>query len=276
MSDFSNFQQARIALLETRMSQEMVDLMRRRGGNPYSVPSVREQPIENREAVSAFIDHLTRDRIQIAIFLTGVGVKALFREAEQLDRLPELLAALHKVTVTCRGPKPSAVLKRYDIPVRISAEEPYTTQQLLQALDAQVELKDKGVAVVHYGERSSAFTQALQERGAALEELCLYEWQLPEDTTPLRTLVDDVIAQRVDAVVFTSQVQVRHLFAVAVDMQQADALSTALNEKTLVASIGPTCTEALLSYGVTPHITPEHPKMGHLINALVERMTQFS
>ncbi len=269
----SKFQQARIALLETRMSQEMVDLLRRRGGNPYSVPSVREQPIENKKVVSAFVDHLTRNRIQIAIFLTGTGVKALFREAEQLERLPELLAALHNITVACRGPKPAAVLKRYDIPVQISAEEPYTTQQLLQALDAQVELKDKGVAVVHYGERSFAFTQALQERGAMLEELCLYEWQLPEDTTPLRTLVDDIIAQRVDAIVFTSQVQVRHLFAVAADMQQTGVLSTALNEHTLVASIGPTCTESLLSYGVTPHVTPEHPKMGHLINALIERMT---
>lgn len=272
----SDFKHARIALLETRMSHEMIDLMRRRGGNPYSVPSVREQPIENRQAVSTFIDHLVQQRIQIAIFLTGVGVKALFLEAEQLERQPELLVALHNVTVACRGPKPTAVLKRYEIPVNISADEPYTTQQLLQALDKKVELKDKGVAVVHYGERSTAFTQALHERGAALEELCLYEWQLPEDITPLRILVNDIIAQRVDAIVFTSQVQARHLFAVAADMQLAGTLSTALNKSTLVASIGPTCTEALLSYGVTPHIEPEHPKMGHLINALVERMTQPS
>ncbi|HEY7420080.1 MAG TPA: uroporphyrinogen-III synthase [Ktedonobacteraceae bacterium] len=271
MSGVSNFQQARIALLETRMGHEMVDLMRRRGGNPYSIPSVREQPIENKETVSALIDHLAQHSIQIAIFLTGVGVKALFHEAEQLERLPELLTALHNITIVCRGPKPAAALKRYEIPVNISAQEPYTTQQLLQALGT-VELKDKGIAVVHYGERSTAFTQALHARGATLEELCLYEWQLPEDITPLRTLVHDVIAQRVDAVVFTSQVQARHLFAVATDMQLASALSTALNKDTLVASIGPTCTDALLSYGVTPHIIPEHPKMGHLVNALIERM----
>jgi uroporphyrinogen-III synthase len=36
----------------------------------------------------------------------------------------------------------------------------------------------------------------------------------------------------------------------------------------IVASIGPVCTAALASYGVTPHVVPVQSKMGLLITAL--------
>jgi len=268
----SGFKDARIALLEARMSSEMADLIRRHGGNPYSVPAVREVPVESKGEVAEFIDRLAQSNIQIAVFFTGVGVTALFREAEQLGRLPELLTSLKNITVICRGPKPSAVLKRYGVPITITAVEPYTTEELLQSL-APLELEGKGVAVLHYGERSEALSQALQERGASLEELCLYEWLLPEDTAPLQTLVHEIIDRHVDAVVFTSQIQVRHLFLIAENLHLKAELTNALNTRTIVASIGPTCTGVLQHYGVTPHVIPEHPKMGHLVKTLAESMT---
>jgi uroporphyrinogen-III synthase len=158
------------------------------------------------------------------------------------------------------------------VPITLSAGEPYTTKELLEAM-MPLELRDSGVAVLHYGERNIELVQALQERGANLEELCLYEWLLPEDTTPLQALVQNIIAARVDAVVFTSQIQVRHLFLVATELALSAELTHALNTRTIVASIGPTCTTAVQSAGVTPHVIPEHPKMGHLIKALVEYMT---
>jgi uroporphyrinogen-III synthase len=267
----NGFKDARIALLEARMSSEMADLVRRQGGNPYNVPAVREVPIESKKEVSVFIDHLTQGKIPIAVFFTGVGVKALFNEAEQLGRLSELQAALHQITVVCRGPKPGAVLKRANIPIALSAVEPYTTEELLQAL-LTLDLSGKTVGVLHYGERNELFTNVLRERGASLEELCLYEWLLPEDLTRLQTLVHEIIDGEVDAVVFTSQVQIRHLFLVAEDMHLTDELKTALNSRTIVASVGPTCTGVLHHYEVTPHVIPGHPKMGHLVKALAEYM----
>lgn len=268
----SRFAGARIALLEARMSSEMADLVRRHGGEPYGVPAVREVPLDSAGQVSTFIDHLAHSSIRVIVFYTGVGVTALLREAERLGRLPELLTGLYTVTVVCRGPKPSAALKRYGVPRTLSAREPYTTEELLEAMKP-LQLSDASIAVVHYGERNTLLAQALQERGAHLEELCLYEWLLPEDSAPLQTLVQDIIAGRVDAVVFTSQIQARHLFLVAAEPTLSDELTQALNTRTIVASIGPTCTTVLQSFGVTPHVIPEHPKMGHLVKALVEYMT---
>src|SRR5678816_1278572 len=107
-----NFEGMRIGLLEARMSNELADLIRRYGGEPYCVPAVRESAVECADEVSALISTLSEGSLQVMIFLTGVGAKALFGEAEKLGRGPELFEALKGVTTVCRGPKPVAVLKR--------------------------------------------------------------------------------------------------------------------------------------------------------------------
>lgn len=265
----SNLNGMRVALLEGRMTSELANLVQRFGGIPICVPAVREQALESHKAVAAFIDSLTRNEFEAVFFLTGVGVKTLLREAEKLSRLDELLTGLKNVMTVCRGPKPSSVLKSTGIQVSINAKEPYTTNELLEAISA-LELKDKRVALLHYGDRSTALAEALEERGAILGELYLYLWRLPEDLEPLQKLVAEIIEGRVDAVAFTSQIQAIHLFRIAGDLKQEEELKSALNTKTIVVSIGPTCTASLQQLGVEPQVIPEHPKMGHMVSALAQ------
>jgi len=269
----NNLRGARVALLEARMSGELANLVRRHGGEPYCAPAVRESPLECREEVAAFINKLTHGAFQVVIFLTGVGVKALLREAEQIGRLADLLAALKNVTTVCRGPKPVAVLKQNAIPVSVTAREPHTTAELLEAL-ADLDLKDKGVALLHYGERNTVLTEALRTCGARLDELCLYEWLMPEETGPLKDIVKRIINGQVDAIAFTSQIQIRHLFQIAGDMGQAAELIQALNDRIIVTSVGPTCTATLQGFGITPRVVPEHPKMGPMVVALAQYIEQ--
>jgi uroporphyrinogen-III synthase len=126
---------------------------------------------------------------------------------------------------------------------------------------------------VHYGERDVALLKAITSRGAVVHELCLYEWLLPLDIAPLKALIGEVIAGNCDAVVFTSQIQCRHLFEVAAaDRLDAD-LMTALNERTVVASVGPVCTAALNRFGIVPEVFPDRPKMAPLIAALASYFT---
>lgn len=259
----------RVALLEARMSAEMAAMIRRFGGEPVNAPAVRELPLDSHVVVGAFINGLAQHNFDLVIFLTGVGAKALFEEAERLGRLPELLAALPSVTVVCRGPKPVAVLKRREVPIALTAREPHTTAELLEALTG-LDLAGKGIALIHYGERTTPLTDALRARGAQLTELCLYEWRLPEDIAPLEDILQRLIGGDVEAVAFTSQIQVRHLLQIANESGQAEALKTALNHRVVVASIGPTCTATLVEFGVSPVVVPEHPKMGHLVAALAK------
>ncbi|GCE11963.1 uroporphyrinogen-III synthase [Tengunoibacter tsumagoiensis] len=265
----SSFNGTRIALLEARMSGEIANMIRRSGGEPVCAPALRESALENTEEIVTFIDHMAHAELQVVVFFTGVGVDTLFRVARELGRAEELLTALQNVTVVCRGPKPGAALKRLQIPITASASEPYTTHELLEAMKA-LPLQNTRVAVVHYGERNTQVIHYLQARGASIKELMLYEWLLPDDIVPLRALVADILALHIDAVVFTSQVQIRHLFLVAKESLSQEELAQALNTRTVVASIGPTCTATLREFGVIPRVEPQHPKIGHLIKALTD------
>jgi len=260
-----------IALLEARLTSELAKLVERNGGVAFAFPALREVAIDAGAAVAELIAALTAGRIDFIVLQTGVGLSALITEAEQLERREELIVALGKVTKVCRGPKPTAVLARLGLKPDLSAAEPYTTAEVLAAL-AEFALKDRGVAVLHYGERNTALAETLIARGARLEELCLYEWQMPEDTEPLQQLIAQVGQGAFAAVVFTSQIQARHLFQVAVECGRESELREGLRNKTVVASIGPTCSAALRALGVTPQVEPEHPKMGPLVAALAKHM----
>ena len=262
----SKFHGARIALLEARMGSEMGELVRRMGGTPVLAPSVREVP---RDAeTNAFLDAFIAGRFSLVIFLTGVGALALLRNAERRGQLADMLAVLKQMTIVCRGPKPTAVVKRYGLPAPIVPQRPFTSTELLAAIQ-DIDLAGRHVALVHYGERNDTLGDALRARGALVGEVCPYEWALPEDIEPLRTLARDP-ARLVDAIAFTSQVQVRHLFAVAAEMGLGQQLTTALNDDIIVAAVGPVCADALKELGVTPDVQPADPKMGPLLVALAD------
>jgi len=259
----------RVALLEARMSGELSSMVERLGGTPYSVPAVRETPIEQPEETARFIDSLSVGRFDVVVFMTGVGATTLLREAEKLGRLEAVLAALRKAINVCRGPKPVAVLRRHDVQVNAAAAEPHTTTELLQSLDA-IGVSGKSIALVHYGERNETAAGDLRQRGASLDEICLYEWRLPDDTAPLERLVNEIIDGRLDAIAVTSQIQIRHLFQIADSLGRADALTDALSRKLVVAAVGPVCASALRARGVVPHVQPSHPKMGPMLIALAD------
>jgi uroporphyrinogen-III synthase len=257
---------ARVALLESRLSTELAELVRRMGGTPVLAPSVREIPRPHETA--AFVDELASGRFKVVIFQTGVGTSALLRDADARGRLADVLAAVGAATLVCRGPKPTAVVRRHGLEPTLIPQKPFTTREVLEVLEP-ISLAGKPVALVHYGERNTALAEALRERGAQVSEACPYEWALPEDVEPLRRLVRDA-ATEVDAIVFTSQVQVRHLFMVASQMGLREGLAASLNNEIIVASVGPVCADALKDAGVTPDVQPADPKMGPLLIALAD------
>jgi uroporphyrinogen-III synthase len=259
----------RIAILEARMSSELANLIQRHGAQVLQAPALKEASLDAHVEVNELIERLQTQAMAYVVVQTGVGVTGLLNEAEKLQRKGELIALLQAATVIARGPKPLAVLSRNGIKAQVTTAEPHTTAELMAACNT-LDLAGQTVAVLHYGERNAQLAAALQTRGATLFELCLYEWQLPENLTPLKSLITATINGELDVVTFTSQIQARHLFQIADDLGHAEALRHALQTQTTVASIGPTCSDALRTFGIEPHIEPEHPKMGFLVIAMQE------
>jgi uroporphyrinogen-III synthase len=124
--------------------------------------------------------------------------------------------------------------------------------------------------LVHYGERNAAAAEALAARGAIVDEVCPYEWALPEDIEPLEAVIGDAIGGTLDALLFTSQVQFRHLMIVASGLSAADALIGALNHDVVVGAVGPVCAAALRDGGITPDVIPELANTAALVRAIAD------
>jgi len=259
----------RVGLLESRLGSELGDLVRRYGGVVRSAPAVREATLDCAALVSDFLNRLRTPARRVHVFLTGAGATALFQEAERLGQLAFLTESLRAGTIVCRGPKPAAALKRYGLGANVSALSPYTSSELLAAME-DIDMAGAEVTVVHYGERSEALAGELALRGARLNELCVYEWRLPEDVGPLQDMARAIVKREVDAVIFTSQVQWKHLLRIASDLDLAGELQQALTAGVVVASVGPICSAVLDEAGVRPHVVPDNPKMGPLVAALAE------
>ena len=84
---------------------------------------------------------------------------------------------MDRLTVIARSPKPARVLRRYEIHIDVMPPEPYTSQDLMQAIE-DLELRGKDLAVQHYGGPNSFLINSLKERGARVREVTLYTWGL--------------------------------------------------------------------------------------------------
>ncbi|MDA1097303.1 MAG: uroporphyrinogen-III synthase [Chloroflexi bacterium] len=259
-----------IVVLEGRLPSELASLVERHGGRPLNAPALREVPIPPDEKIEELIDSVVLGAVELVVFQTGVGARALFAAAEGFGKRAALIDALKRTKVACRGPKPVAVMRTHDIPIGVSAPEPFTSETLIDALALSGwDLQGKVVALQHYGEINTPLRDALRAMGALVVDISLYAWALPADTGPLEAGITALVERRAHAVMFTSQSQVRHLFDVADRMGLKQGLASALRSAdVVVAPVGPVCVRALAEEGVKPDVVPEHPKMGPLVLAL--------
>jgi len=252
--------------LENRRAKEIAELIRRQGGDPFVAPAMREVPLENDEDALQFAERLFAGDLDMVIFLTGVGVRALNRVISARYGPKALPSALQKVTIVARGPKPVAALREMNVPVAIQPPEPNTWRELLAVTEGRPESR---IAVQEYGRSNPELLDALRARGAQVTPVRIYQWGLPEDDSPLRDAARRLSAGEFDVVLFTSGAQVDHLFRIARDLGIEEDVRNGLR-KAIIGSIGPTTTEAMEEYALKPSLEPSHPKMGFLVKETAE------
>ena len=248
----------------------MAALVTTYGGRPMVAPALREVPLDSNPQAIAFADALIRGEFAMVILLTGVGTRALLEVVQGAGKRDAFVAALERTHVVPRGPKPLAVLRELSLAPWVMVPEPNTWREVLAALDQKGSLKGLNVAVQEYGVSNPDLVHGLEARGARVTSVPVYRWALPEDLEPLRAAVSGVARGEVDVAIFTTTMQVVHLFQVAGMMQQEDAVRAVLR-RMVVASIGPTTSEALRQQQLTIDLEASHPKMGFLVREAAER-----
>jgi uroporphyrinogen-III synthase len=258
---------------ESRRSAEVAELIRNHGGTPVQAPSMREIPLADQHEALAFGEALVGGSFDILILLTGVGTRLVVTTLATRRPREEVVAALGRLTLVCRGPKPIAALREVGLVPTLAVPEPNTWRDLLSALDGTLPIAGKRVAVQEYGARNEELLAGLRQRGAQVATVPVYGWALPEDTAPMRAAIERLVAGEVDAVLVSSATQIDNVFHVAAEIGAADALRAALRERTVVGSIGPITTAALQHHGVEPDLQPEHPRIGHLVAEIARQAT---
>ena len=261
------FDGLRVISFESRRAGEIGELIRRNGGEPFVAPSMREVPLDRNDEAFAFGDRLLRGDFDMMIFLTGVGTRLLRQTLATRWAEDTFIDALRMLTVVARGPKPAAVLREMNVPIAVQVPEPSTWRELLKATESRPERR---IAVQEYGKSNLEMLNALRARKAEVTTVRIYQWDLPEDLAPLREAIRRIGSGARSAVLFTTSVQVVHLFKVAEQDGLAGSVREGL-ERMAVASIGPTTSEALEEYGISPDLEPSHPKMGILVKETAER-----
>lgn len=271
----ASFDGLRVLSLESRRAREVEKLIRTYSGQPFVVPAMREVKLESNQAALDFADQVMRGELDVVIFLTGVGVRALLDIVETRYGREEFLEALRRTKVVTRGSKPEAALREFKVRSVATAAEPTTWHELMTAINGYFgdTLKDQRVALQEYGASNPELLAELTERSASLLKVPVYQWALPHDLQPLRECVLGLAHARVDVVLFTTAVQVIHLMMVAQQMDRVAELLAGLRS-VVVVSVGPTTTAELLHYGITPDFEPSRPKMGFLINEAAQYSAQ--
>ncbi len=253
-----------VVAFESRMAAEAATLITRFGGQPLVAPAMREAPLEENPAAFEFAARLIAGDFDAAIFLTGVGVRELFRVMETRYAREAVVTALKRIVSVARGPKPVAVLRDFGIAPGIVIGEPNTWREIIATLDQQFPVAGKRVAVQEYGVTNRDLMAALEARGATVTAVPVYRWTLPLDREPVREAIRTIAAGKAGAVLFTSSNQVTNVMRMA----EADGLGDQFRRgiaAAVVGSIGPVCTEQLRSLALPIDLEPTHPKIGHLI-----------
>jgi uroporphyrinogen-III synthase len=267
-----SFNGMRVLALESRRATEIATLISNFGGQPTVAPALREIPLESNTEALAFGDALLRGEFDVVVFLTGVGTRALMSTIEHVHPREVIVAALARTRIIARGPKPLAVLRELQVPVWIAAPEPNTWRELLAAFDAKAgELPAMPrIAVQEYGITNPELLEGLQRRGAQVTRVPVYQWALPEDVEPLKQAASAIARGEIDVIVFTTSVQVVHLWEIANGLVGDAALRQGLSQA-VIASIGPTTSEELRRRGLTIDLEASHPKMGVLVTEAAAR-----
>ncbi len=272
-----DFAGLRVLSLESRRAKEMGQLISNNGGQPVIAPSTREVPEGPNEDELKFAADLQQDKFGAVIFLTGVGARHLAQAVESVCSREQLVAALSRTKVVARGPKPIAVLRELGVPVTVAVPEPNTWRELVQALDEnsnKVPLRGQQVAIQEYGVPSPELYAALEERGAKVFPVHVYKWEPPEDTAPLRNAISALSRGEIDVAMFTSSVQIHHLFGFAEEMKLRESLVKGL-DRAVIVSIGPTTSGTLRDFGIKVDMEPSHPKMGFMVKEAAEQSKQL-
>ncbi|WP_017727688.1 uroporphyrinogen-III synthase [Halalkalibacterium ligniniphilum] len=254
----------RVAIAGSRKTEEMSTLIEKQGGTAFVRPLqgtvfLAQKEIEPK--LKQFVEH----GADWVIFTTGIGTDALFNFSEQLGVHDQFLNVLHDAKIASRGYKTLAALKKRNIKPLV-VDEDGTMNGLMEQLK-KYDFSSKRIMVQLHGVSSPVLRAFFNDKGATVTELLPYQHIAPDEKT-IEQLLFELMNDKLDALCFTTAIQVRSLFDYARNKAAHGNLLTVFKNSVVAVSVGKVTTEALRDEGVERIVAPEHERMGAMIMEL--------
>ncbi|WP_185975606.1 uroporphyrinogen-III synthase [Tessaracoccus rhinocerotis] len=261
----------RIAVTSDRRSEELIDALVRRGADVTHVPLLRLAPLADEAPLLEQTRRVIAARPEVLLVSTADGFRRWFASAEAAGLADELSEAVDAAAVYVRGAKAHGVVRGLGFRAAGISDDG-TVASLVPQLNGR--LRGATVAVQLQLENDLGLPAALRRLGAAhVLKVEPYRW-LDSATDPeVAKLVDGLCAAHFDAVTFTSAPAAVALINAAHRRNRGTALVRSLNERVVVATVGPVTAAPLEEAGVHRVLVPERHRMGAMILQLVDHLS---
>ena len=264
-----NLKGKRIAVPEMRELEVFSGLLERRGAEVLRCPLVTIYDSPHSAQVLAFAVALADGNFDDFVLITGEGLTRILSCIDKYEPAlrPRFVEGLKNLRTITRGPKPARALRVLGLKPGIEATEP-TTDGVIRAMKEHP-LEGRRVAVQLYGnDPNLVLMRFLRDQRAAVTTVGPYVYGNAVDDATVHALLERMAAGEVDAIAFTSKLQIERLVT-----QHPAALVRRALSRTKIAAVGPIVAEAIRAAGFEVASSPEHSWfMKPLVVALSESL----
>ena len=260
----------RVGITADRRWRNQADLLENLGAEIIHGPTIRTVDLSGDEALRRVTVDLVDRPPDFVVGTTGMGMTMWLEAAEAWQLAGPLREALRQGRIIARGAKATSALRRQGFEVAWQAPSE-TMDEVVDFLIGEG-IESSRVALQLFDPGGHSSTVALAARCGDLVEVPVYRWLMPDDTGPATRLIEAMCAGGVDAVTFTSQPAVHHLFRIAEGLGRADDLRVACNGAVLPVCVGSVCADAALAEGITRPVWPDPPRLVAMIRLVASQL----
>jgi uroporphyrinogen-III synthase len=262
----------RIAVLEHREQDRLGGMLEAQGARTLRCPLVAIADAPDPAPVLAWLERFVDTPPDDFVLMTGEGLRRLRGFADRAGLDEAFRGALGQVRTITRGPKPAQALREISLTPGLRAERP--TSEGVGAALARNALRGRRVALQLYPDAPATLVDFLKDAGARPDPVWPYAYLPAAGDTEVLGLIEEMAAGRVDAVAFTSAVQIVQLFETARGAGAEPQLRAAL-ACTTIAAIGPVVAAELERRGLCALIMPRDTYfMKPLVSAIAAALSR--
>lgn len=251
----------KIVIAGTRKTDEITALIEKQGGSAV-VRSLQGTVFLAEKEVEPDLRNFVKKGADWAVLTTGIGTETLIDLSGKMGIKDEFLKILYKARIASRGYKTIAVLKKLGI-TPTAVDDDGTNSGLVRSLE-NYDLTGKKVMVQLHGESAPVLIRFLEAKGAIVQQILPYQHIAPQSET-VEQLCQELLNNEVDAVCFTTAIQVRSLFDFAREKGYINEIISIFNDKTIAAAVGKITAEAIREEGIEKLVSPELERMGAMV-----------